>query len=376
MPDDARDLLERTYGPGSQSTEDVLANMPAPSLWERAKAYAAPAMGMWHNSEDALARANDQFNQRAAGDLQRIGVTSDPDTVGMLTTLIGGVRSPSSPVRIPNPIKAYHVSPHDYDVPSLEHVGSGQGAQSYGHGLYAAESAGARDQYFEDFKAQSNDLYGRDPIRYDWNIHATPEQFLDWDRPVPSNVNARVRQIYKDAAKDTGFATKLLPGSLTGEEVLHHLDNAFQWGRRNAESSATDALRDIGIPGIRYLDQKSREGFSTARIDGKPVAANDMIGSNAIGALKDAGGSPRDAIAQLETAAKNTRYPDEREQWTRAAQLIKDGRIVFDEKAATSNYVVWSPEIIEILKKYGIAGPVAASILHQAYGDKSEGTPP
>ena len=29
-----------------------------------------------------------------------------------------------------------------------------------------------------------------------------------------------------------------------------------------------------------------------------------------------------------------------------------------DMRPPTSNYVVWSPEIIEILKKYGIVGPV------------------
>lgn len=36
----------------------------------------------------------------------------------------------------PKGITAYHGSPHDFDKFSLEHIGKGEGAQAYGHGLY------------------------------------------------------------------------------------------------------------------------------------------------------------------------------------------------------------------------------------------------
>lgn len=36
-------------------------------------------------------------------------------------------------------IRAYHGSPHDFDKFSLEHIGRGEGAQSFGRGLYFAE---------------------------------------------------------------------------------------------------------------------------------------------------------------------------------------------------------------------------------------------
>ena len=41
--------------------------------------------------------------------------------------------------RIKNPIKAYHGSPHDFDQFSLSKIGTGEGAQAYGHGLYFAD---------------------------------------------------------------------------------------------------------------------------------------------------------------------------------------------------------------------------------------------
>ena len=37
-------------------------------------------------------------------------------------------------------IKAYHGSPHDFDRFDLSKIGTGEGAQAYGHGLYFAEN--------------------------------------------------------------------------------------------------------------------------------------------------------------------------------------------------------------------------------------------
>ena len=38
------------------------------------------------------------------------------------------------------PITAYHGSPHEFDQFDTSKIGTGEGAQSYGHGLYFAES--------------------------------------------------------------------------------------------------------------------------------------------------------------------------------------------------------------------------------------------
>jgi hypothetical protein len=37
-------------------------------------------------------------------------------------------------------MKAFHGSPHDFDKFSTAQIGTGEGAQAYGHGLYFAES--------------------------------------------------------------------------------------------------------------------------------------------------------------------------------------------------------------------------------------------
>ncbi|WP_434127511.1 hypothetical protein, partial [Enterococcus faecium] len=40
----------------------------------------------------------------------------------------------------PKGITAYHGSPHDFDKFSLDKIGTGEGAQAYGHGLYFADA--------------------------------------------------------------------------------------------------------------------------------------------------------------------------------------------------------------------------------------------
>jgi hypothetical protein len=42
---------------------------------------------------------------------------------------------------------AYHGSPHKFDKFSLDKIGTGEGAQAYGHGLYLAESPEVAQTY-------------------------------------------------------------------------------------------------------------------------------------------------------------------------------------------------------------------------------------
>src|SRR5262245_36031161 len=47
-------------------------------------------------------------------------------------------------------IRAYHGSPHDFERFDMSKIGTGEGAQAYGHGLYFAENPGVAEQYKKD----------------------------------------------------------------------------------------------------------------------------------------------------------------------------------------------------------------------------------
>ena len=225
-------------------------------------------------------------------------------------------------------IRGYHASPHSFDRFDLSKVGTGEGAQAYGHGLYFAESPAVSGRGGQYDKAFTNDLrlpveralkryngdpdatlaaaraeierlnslpnQGNDPKRfaslmdtqqrvvsgidvlkrtgelpkakiYEVNINAAPEQMLDWDKPLaqqPHIVEAIPRS-YKNFVRETDNSIdETLSGPkrfpFTGGNLHTALANSGPHLGLSYDFNLSNALRDAGIPGIRYLDQGSR----------------------------------------------------------------------------------------------------------------------
>lgn len=202
-------------------------------------------------------------------------------------------------------IRAFHGSPHSFDRFDLSKIGTGEGAQAYGHGLYFAEKEGVARSYkaagqpnyldasriqaaqdilkeaggdrlkaialadqrmrgttkysegrlWQDVVNNFDDLVGKGPGHmYEVNIKANPEDFLDWDGgklapKIPAAVlDAESRSFYKMPASEINDAAK---------EFL---------AKRIIENPAgIQALREAGIPGIKYLDQGSRASGEGSR---------------------------------------------------------------------------------------------------------------
>ena len=191
-------------------------------------------------------------------------------------------------------IRAFHGSPHDFDRFSMDKIGTGEGAQAYGHGLYFAESEGVAKSYkeklggiewsfsphneierratesakrylkdagWDDAIGMRSVLLQDDPDlayafddmvhagrasdvergnMYEVRINADPEDFLDWDKPA--------------ADQPPGVRTKLPP---------EWQSPTWKGHARTPEGMAR--LREAGIPGIRYLDQGSRTAGDGSR---------------------------------------------------------------------------------------------------------------
>lgn len=253
------------------------------------------------------------------------------------------------------PIKAYHGSPHDFERFDMSKIGTGEGAQAYGHGLYFAENEGVARSYRdalssrniggkmtdwsapEDIAAGWLKIHGGDragaikylenipnsyktpqtkqatellrenaqlpavdPGRmYEVGIRAEPEQFLNWDRTVPKGAPVR-GMIADEAMNRTGSAYADVRNAGKDAFLSAQSENLTGEGayrtlsRLLGKPAATDALNAANVPGIKYLDQGSR------------------------------------AQAQ-----------------------------------GTSNYVLFRDDIIDILKKYGIAAPIAGELASQ-----------
>jgi hypothetical protein len=230
----------------------------------------------------------------------------------------------------PKGIKAYHGSPHDFDRFDLSKIGTGEGAQAYGHGLYFAETPKvarayegmlaqngydpaviardaleavggdvkkAMDVLVKDTPAKMGlpefdiltDNYGLAldmlkqhadgapmplPARgrmYEVNINASPEDFLDWDKPL-SQQGEKVKGAFPSDLLDR-------PGSAAHDEMASRLapipppDADSGWAsitntindKVQRRDLLSQRLREAGIPGIRYLDQGSRTAGEGSR---------------------------------------------------------------------------------------------------------------
>src|SRR5574337_1974390 len=187
--------------------------------------------------------------------------------------------------RIPNPIIAYHGSPHKFDAFDASKIGTGEGAQAYGHGLYFAQNEGVANSYRGEpdlkyqrlnghmspteegvydmamkpdpdwshnaFKAMRRAGKSDDEIfdaidkiqrgrghMYQVAIHADPEQFLDWDKPR-SKQHPKIRQFiehHADARRLTGNSfTKGQLSEPTGQDIFNRMS-----GLRTPEMQSAD----------------------------------------------------------------------------------------------------------------------------------------
>ena len=189
-------------------------------------------------------------------------------------------------------IKAYHGSPHDFEKFDASKIGTGEGAQAYGHGLYFAEHPETAKAYSEqvidhvrfdsinsrlsslakvmdrdsapgqyrafrsDAGRQAAEEYDRlmaerSAIKgktYEVAIHADPETFLDWDKPL-----SQQSKPVQDVLRSLGASDP----RMTGGEAYNLLGGTE--GIQGAARLLQEVDRSqIPLSGIKYLDQGSR----------------------------------------------------------------------------------------------------------------------
>ena len=75
-------------------------------------------------------------------------------------------------------IKAYHGTPHEFERFDMSKIGTGEGAQAYGHGLYFAENPKVAEEY-RDALSRKTDVNGQTLINANKKIGTTGDAELD-----------------------------------------------------------------------------------------------------------------------------------------------------------------------------------------------------
>lgn len=144
----------------------------------------------------------------------------------------------------------WHGSPHQFSRFDAGKIGTGEGAQAYGHGLYFAESPEVAKSYQQALAGPGGSIY-----KVDLPDPAIA-RMLDWDKPLSQQPEA-----VQKAAKKFGITD-----AKNGDDLLWKIKR-LQYGVRESHPSypggeaarfASERLRQEGIPGVRYLDEGSR----------------------------------------------------------------------------------------------------------------------
>ncbi len=241
------------------------------------------------------------------------------------------------------PIRAYHGSPHDFERFDSSKIGTGEGAQSYGHGMYFAENPTVAQSYKEKL--------AKDPTKpgkmYEAEIDADPARFLEWEKRLDQQAPEVQDAVKRSMGIDYhGNFDPKKAERLWNEHKYSDAGTAVRKGHiAFSDEQVASRLNEAGIPGIKYLDEGSRN----------------------IPAMKQRVEALRREIALGEKTEGNPTLAKLNEQ---ARQELVQAEADLAKAKPTSNYVVFDDSLINIVKKYGLAGismlpPSAAAFLSQ-----------
>ena len=399
-----------------------LPSASAPWYGEQPGIVAKMLMG----ARDTLMQAN-QAMPWGGNDPSAVGIdpqagTMDPNVMvpfasnvaGYATT--GSMAGPAVQDGLGMGIRAYHGSPHDFDRFSMDKIGTGEGAQAYGHGLYFAEREGVARSYrdalakdnmsvvglsdgarkwldgmmaevpdatladMEDYARNLYDPWDADSPKsaisneiidalqageipsapngrmYEVDINASPDEFLDWDKPLSEQPEA-----IQNAIKSTETYKHYLAGNEAGR--MQHPDTypGSRWiSFLQDEAARVDEAMSAPLPSAL---PDSRASWRSSSTSGPNVASEILRGKGIKGIrYKDAGSrtqsdQPFWKVTRKSDGVLVTQVTSK----AKADDILKSGDFLVEGpfESGTSNYVVFDDNIINILKKYGLAGLTA-----------------
>ncbi|WBT40178.1 hypothetical protein [Hyphomicrobium sp. DMF-1] len=265
-------------------------------------------------------------------------------------------------------IRAYHGSPHDFDKFDISKIGTGEGAQAYGHGLYFAENEGVARSYRDALgspvrqmkPARSSDeeqvqqalsQYVRDLGDGGWddlvNLRHAVVNDIEKDRLPPSALDTFDKMVQDGWLPDT-----LNNGRMYEVNINAQPEQFLDW----------DApLYDQGEPVRNAMEQFRTVPGAQDLWSIRGHLRTDLPGSSAVNHLAKLLGGPEHVSSKLKDAGvPGVRYRDAGSRW--------NGQTRYDDP--TRNYVVFDDSLIDIMRKY--ANPPEAglpSLLGQSQQD-------
>jgi hypothetical protein len=288
-------------------------------------------------------------------------------------------------------IRAYHGSPHGFEKFDISKIGTGEGAQAYGHGLYFADNEKVAQQYRDALAPHSATLDGKTldtPGEY-WGAHDALEQD-DWRKakaldyyskqsgPAEERLRA-TRDWYRDQpdmvaaidALDLGTKSR---GHMYEVNINADPDAFLDWDKPLSEQPGM-LEKLAGREGMHEItpDLTGQGAYFRANRMAYPIKGEDGRwgpgGATYEESLALAGGDPKRVNRMMNGLPADKRQALEQAGIPGIKYLDAGSR---SGGEGSRNYVVFSDEIIDIVKKYGIAGALGAGLITQQMADQLE----
>lgn len=274
-------------------------------------------------------------------------------------------------------IRAYHGSPYDFDRFDASKIGTGEGAQSYGHGLYFAGNENVAKSYRDSLSGQviidgvpmSDDVKGNDYILANALANNQHDHLAKWKQAAQerydlfSRLTDQARERYRADPEGDGVLSEL--GRVKhAAELEADVLAAFKRfeGRHVVRSPGRMYEVEIGYPERSLLDldasfvRQSPPVQTALRKLG--VTDDDMLSSgkglmrvveDSIDPMKMEPSERTAAILMQQAGVPGVRYMD---QFSRS------------RGNGTRNYVIFpgAEDAIRILRKYGVMAPIPAAM--------------
>lgn len=216
-------------------------------------------------------------------------------------------------------IKAYHGSPFNFDAFDISKIGTGEGAQAYGRGLYFADKPEVAQTY--------HDVKGTPGYMYEVQLNVEPSQLLDLDKSMAEQ-SPEVRKAFSNLLPQSAMTPEQTIRAFLSTEYAQSFQSAsdVRGAKFALESNDPEEMAD-------WLSRQ-KPGSSLYNL-----LTNDT-GGTAYERLRAHTGSAIAASAALHKAGvRGIQYLD---QGSRSAG---DG---------THNYVIFDPKLIKMLRKYPV----------------------
>jgi len=263
-------------------------------------------------------------------------------------------------------IRAYHGSPYSFDEFSTSQIGTGEGAQAYGRGLYFAE----REKTAQSYRDTLSDSMTSD-TRYILNGKKYNRGTPEWKAlaTLKNDGDEKAMDLARMYQNDYAAGAKYLE-DMGGEDFVNRyadmVDKARK-GRSGDISKVQGSMYEVNIAATPDefidwdlpLDEQSESVMNALKktdwyqyAEEGAYNAAESRGDNAYG---------MDLVRWLEEDGAED-----------AAQMLKDAGIKgvqyadaqtrFGKGPKTKNFVVYDDKLIDITKKYGISVPLAAAV--------------